>query len=376
MNAVPDTSAAANAASATPGATPAADAPAALPLLQAGGVRASALTRVLMLLAMLLALGALALAGWLWQDMAQLQKQVARQVADIHLESRESATVARLANEQSKTAAAKTALLDVKMADLTAQRSQVDAVLQSLARAKDENLLVDVDATIQLGRQQAQLTGSIQPLLAALLSAEKRLASASQPQLLALHTAITQDIDQIKRASVSDVPALVGKMDAILRQIDTLPLLSDRAPPLATGVAAPAPQSASQSPVDQAWWQQLWSGLRDTSLSLVRVREIEDRNAALLPPEKGYYLRQTIRLRLLNARMALLARQTEVTKTDLAEVKQLFGQYFDTTAPVVKTTLANLEDVQQNTHSAELPAIGATLNALATAHQAAGKAVP
>ncbi len=44
---------------------------------------------------------------------------------------------------------------------------------------------------------------------------------------------------------------------------------------------------------------------------LVRVSRIDQPEAALLAPEQVFFLRENIKLRLLNARLGLLARQME-----------------------------------------------------------------
>ena len=50
--------------------------------------------------------------------------------------------------------------------------------MQSLSRSRDENLVVDIESALRLAQQQAQLTGSVEPLLAALRSADQRLERA------------------------------------------------------------------------------------------------------------------------------------------------------------------------------------------------------
>lgn len=330
--------------------------------------RLSALSRVMLLLTMVLALVALAGSVLAWRTAQQLQQQVARQVADMGLQSRDSSALARLASEQSKESGARVALLQVKVSELEAQRAQIDSVLQGLAHAKDENLLVDIDAAVQLGLQQSQLTGSAQPMLAALLSADKRLQSASQPQLVALQLAIERDIDAIRKANVSDVPVLAGRIDGVLRMVDTLPLQSEWVQPVSASVQAgraPAGQNADN------WWQRTWNQVRDTAAGLVRVRTIHSRDAALLAPEQGYFLREGLRLRLLNARMALLARQVELARSDVQDVQQQLARYFRTSSPLLVSARQQLDEVLKNIHSTELPAITNTLDALSRAQSAA-----
>ena len=331
----------------------------------------SALARVVLVLALLIAVVAAAAAGIAWRQVYLLQKQVARQVADVGLQSRDTGTLARLASEQSREASAKVALLDARVVQLDSQRTQVESVLQSLSRAKDDNLLVDVDSVVQMGLQQTQLTGSVQPLLAALVSSEKRLEHARQPRLVALQLAMVQDIEQLRKTSVSDVAMLATRIDSVLRQIDTLPLQSDMVPLPAT---AGKVSVAQRVPTDAPWWQRWWGSVSDTVLGLVRVRSIASRDAALLPPDQGFLVRESLKLRLLNARMALMSRQSDLARSDVEQVLQQVKAQFQADSPLVESASKQLQEVQKNIHSAELPQIRGTLETLAAANAAASVA--
>jgi uroporphyrin-3 C-methyltransferase len=69
---------------------------------------------------------------------------------------------------QAREAAAKMALLEARVAETSMQRSQVEELIQSLARSRDENVLADVEAAIRVAMQQSAITGSAEPLVAAL----------------------------------------------------------------------------------------------------------------------------------------------------------------------------------------------------------------
>jgi uroporphyrin-3 C-methyltransferase len=50
--------------------------------------------------------------------------------------------------------------------------------------------------------------------------------------------------------------------------------------------------------------------LREEARNLVRVSRIDNPEAVLLSPEQTFFLRENLKLKLLNARLGLLARQT------------------------------------------------------------------
>ncbi|WP_018714268.1 uroporphyrinogen-III C-methyltransferase [Brachymonas chironomi] len=334
-----------------------------------------AVARVGLVLALILALLAVAGVAYLWQDARRMQQQIATQVANMNRQASELQAEAGLASRQGQEATARTALFAAKVAEFEARNAQVDSVLQGLARAKDENLLVDIDAAIQMGWQQTQLTGGVQPLLAGLVSAQNRLRQAAQPKLLPLEQSIGRDIERLRQTSESDVTMLLGRIDGVLRQIDSMPLQSDLVRLNERTWQAQA-SSVASLPADAPWWQQAWAHVSDTFSDLVRVRTIESRDAALLQPQQGYYLRENIKLQLLNARMALLARQPEIARSDVQQVRAMMSRYFQSDAQVVRDSLLQLEEIGSNIHAVQMPTIRETQAALTAAQNAAALSAP
>ena len=66
--------------------------------------------------------------------------------------------------------------------------------------------------------------------------------------------------------------------------------------------------------------------VQDELRSLVRVSRIEDPDAALLSPEQSFFLRENLKLRLLNARLGLLSRQIESARGDLGTAALAMGR--------------------------------------------------
>ena len=66
--------------------------------------------------------------------------------------------------------------------------------------------LVDIESALGLAQQQAELTGSVQSMLAALQTAQKRLAKVPQPRLAPVMRAIQHDIERLQSASTTIAP--------------------------------------------------------------------------------------------------------------------------------------------------------------------------
>ena len=315
---------------------------------------------------------ALVSAVLLWQKLSGIQEQLARQSADTSEQAIEAKATAKQAQELARDTAAHLALTDNKLNEVALQRSQLEELMQSLSRSRDENLVVDIDSALRLAQQQAQLTGSVQPLLTALRSAEARLAKVSHPRLTPLQRALTRDIERVKSASVADTPGLLIRLDELARWVDELPLAN-----AVTGIDSkptpvePATTSSWARAVSASWWEGILLAVWDDVRSLVRVSRIDRPEAGLLAPEQSYFLRENLKLRLLNARLALLTRHHEAARQDLTQVQRDLERYFDIGSRRGLAAQAALRQVLADSKQVELPRIDETLAALATA--AAGR---
>lgn len=335
---------------------------------------------------LLLAVGSLALllAVLLWQRIDHIQQELARRSQDAGTQAIEARAAAQQAQEGTRDLGMRLGGLESKLNEVALQRRQLEELMQSLSRSRDENLVVDIESALRLAQQQAQLTGSAEPLLAALRSAEQRLQRAAQPRLNPLLRAVTQDADRIKAASLTDVPTLLIKVDELVRLVDELPVANDAlpqaaaAPPATTPSAAPAASGGfvgATAGAVQDWVARTWSGalsaIHQEARQLLRISRIDRPEAALLAPENAFFLRENTKLKLLNVRLALLSRQTDVARSDLQAVQQSMQRYFDGGSR--KTQVANglLQQIQGQLKSTELPRLDQTLAALATA--AAGR---
>ena len=330
---------------------------------------------------------ALVVSGLLWQKLGSIQEELARRSTDSGAQAIEARTLARAAQDSTRELAARLALQENRISEVSLQRAQLEELMQSLSRSRDENLVVDIESALRLAQQQAQLAGSAEPLIAALKSSEQRLTRAAQPRLNPLQRAIAKDTDRIKSASLTDVPVLLIKLDELTRMADDLPIANafvvntptrnTATVTSATPAKAPAAKDEKALPMVfdkaalQAWSQRLLDSTRDEARKLLRVSRIDQPEAALLAPEQAFFLRENLKLRLLNARLGLLSRQTDTARTDLVNAGTWLGKYFDPASRKTQAAVQLLQQVQGQLKTSELPRLDETMAALATA--AAGR---
>ncbi|MGP1630076.1 MAG: uroporphyrinogen-III C-methyltransferase [Giesbergeria sp.] len=333
----------------------------------------------LALVAILAVLG-LASSALLWQKLSGIQEALARQSQDAGREAIEARALARQASDLAQETSTKLAVQETRISEVALQRSQLEELMQSLSRSRDENLVVDIEANLRLAQQQAQLTGSMQPLVAAIKSAQQRIERAAQPRLTPVQRALTLDLERISSASVTDTAGLLSRLDELLRQVDDLPLQNAVAQAAATrrlAASARMPTPTSAEPAEEpspAWLAPLqrgWQAVQDEMRGLVRVRRIDQPEAILISPDQAFFLRENLKLMLLNARLGILARQLDAARADLLTANSALNKYFDPTSRRTQTAATALQQIQSHLKTAEAPRLDETLSALATA--AAGR---
>ena len=323
-----------------------------------------------LVVAWLLAAVGLVVGLLLWQKVAGMQEQLARQSSEAGSRAVEARTLARQADEGVRDMSGRLAALETRVADMAAYRTQLEDLVQSVARARDDNLAVDLEAALRLAQDQSQLTGSVEPLLAALRTAERRLVRSSDPRLAPVARAVAHDLDRVKTASLPDTAALLARLDQLLRQADDLPA--------ANGVGA-GPRDASPAAAaatSGSWWARGWQAVLDEAHGLLRISRIERPEASMMSPEQVFFVRENLKLRLQGARLALLARQYEAARADLAAASGALGTWFDPASRRTQAAATLLQQLQASARSADLPRADETLvalgHAVAAIHPPAG----
>ena len=349
------------------------------PVVPTAAPRRSRWVLVLVALLALVVAVSLGLAWSAQQRVRKLEQELVRRQQDSQTQSAEARLLAKRADETARESAAKVTLLEARLAEVSIQRTQLEDLIQSLSRSRDENVLVDIDAGLRVAQQQATITGSAEPLVAALKQADDRLARYAQPRLEGVRRAIARDIDRVKAVGVPDIAALSIKLDEAIRLVDELPLLSQAEPRKETRPAASAPKAAAKgasAPASApAGWASAvsdrWNGLMQTfwgeTRTLVRVTRIDHPEAMLVAPEQAFFLRENLKLRLLNARLAVLSRQFDTVQTDVQSAQQALERYFDRSSRRTGVAGDLLKQVAAGSRQVGLPRPDDTLAALAAA---------
>ena len=306
---------------------------------------------------------AIAALAWGWwstrTELAAVREEVAQRLRDAGNESKEARIVAREAQEAVRDAQAKIGALEAKQLESQSQQLALESLYQELSRSRDEWVLAEVEQALTIASQQLQLAGNVRAALAALQSADARLARSDRPQFIGLRKVVARDIERLKAAPDLDIAGMTLRIDQVISAVDQMPLLVDGRPSVPD-----AKQAASEA--QDSWWRRSWRGIWDEFKGLVRVQRLDAADSSLLAPESRYFLRENLKLRLLHARLALLQRDEPAFRADIKAAQGWLNRYFDTRQKSVAGAAQTLAQLNAAAVNVDLPTIADSLNAVRT----------
>jgi uroporphyrin-3 C-methyltransferase len=302
---------------------------------------------------------AAALATLYWLDarnrIGATQDELARRLRDIEHDAREARSIARLSQEGMREAQVKVAQLEARLAESQSQSLALEALYQDLSRNREEWQLAEIEQVLAIASQQLQLAGNVRAALLALQLAEARLAKADRPQFVPVRRALARDIERLKAAPVLDIAAMSSRIDSLVAGVDSLPLAFEER-------TVPAKEKA---PVQEGgFWSRLGSEVWSEVKQLVVVRQVDGSTPPLVPPPQAYFLRENLRLRLLNARLSLLTRDEAGYREDLRAAQAWIRRHFDVRSKHTADALAQLKQLSAASISFEMPTISESLEAV------------
>nr|CCA82565.1 probable bifunctional: uroporphyrin-III c-methyltransferase and uroporphyrinogen-III synthase transmembrane protein [blood disease bacterium R229] len=277
--------------------------------------------------------------------------------------------------------------LDARTAETRERQGTLEQASQDLLRNRDDWQRAEIERSLEVASEQLQLTGNVSAALAALQTIDARLAALDKPQFRAMRRAVARDIAKLKALPAIDLSGASIRLDDAINGIDALPLVSS-ASPLGSGQAAQASRGHPAKPGKavsaasastpaasvateagwsagvRAWWSRLWHDVRSELGQIVQVRRVEQTEALLLSSDQAWFLRENLKLWLMNARLALLSRNEAVFRADLGRADTLLARYFDTQSPRVAAVQNLLLQARASVGTLEVPTLADSLAAV------------
>ncbi len=314
---------------------------------------------------LLVAIAALAVAGWQWfetrQKLVGMQQELGRRLAEFDTAGKEEHGAQKQIREQVDALQARLGALDGRLTEFQGQSATLQGLYQDIARSREEVALLEVEQSITLAGQQLQLAGNVPVAVLALQTADAQLAHLDRPQYLPLRKAIGKDLGRLNALPFVDTPGLSLRLEQIVLGVDKLALATSTRPEKAADTEKAVPVLP--------WWRQTGEAIWDEVKGLVRIQRFDREDTALLAPGQGYFLRENLKLRLLNARLALFSRDQWTFRNELKVVQDLLARHFDANDKAVQAAQATLRQMTATEINVELPTLNDSQAALRNLRQ-------
>jgi uroporphyrin-3 C-methyltransferase len=174
--------------------------------------------------------------------------------------------------------------------------------------------------------------------------------------LAGVRQAISDDIARLQGLATVDTIGISARLDELLGRVDKLPLAMEVRPQPGTR----SDPGGAEEPLWKRLLRETWEELKQ----LVRIQRMDRPDIPLLAPSQAFFLRENLKLRLLGARLGLLARDMQSYKADLGAARDWLQRYYDVRNDAVARDITMLSNLHAAELSAEVPDISASLEAM------------
>lgn len=236
-------------------------------------------------------------------------------------------------------------------------RDSIDRLSGQLAKKGRGPLqwrIAEVDYLLSVANHSVILERNVQTAARALADADERLEAISDPALISVRRKIASEINALNSLDMPDIVGMSVTLQGLVEGIERLPLISkervfDR-------------EEVKDGPVKD--WRELPGAMWKDIKSLVTVRRTLQPVERLLPPEEKHYLYQNLGLKLEEARIALLQRETDIFHRHLTDTREWVKRYFDPESAAVETVMNTIGTLVSAELKPALPDISGSLREL------------
>ena len=331
---------------------------------------------IIAVVALLVALGALGFAYWLYdtraaassglQQQEQNYQQLKQQVQDqIQQQIQQAESSMHTAQEQlSEVVQNKIDTADAALnKHFTSQQQMIKANAEKLATVMNLNsqqqrswVLAEVDYLVRMAALNINIMNDNNQALNLLHTAQKQIADLADPVFEPIAKLLEQDQQNVQQSMQVDQIQLVQQLDSLSNQVEALPLIPQRMQNKQPQTKAP--EKTGNKLKDH--WNMTVHNLR----GLFVIRHLDQPVQPLLPPEQLMYLRENISMKLFQAQWALLHRQQNLYVASLQQAQEWLQKYFGQNTTAMTQISTEMKKLEQVNVAPELPNLSDTLLAL------------
>jgi len=236
-----------------------------------------------------------------------------------------------------------------------ALKSELDTVAETLGRTTLAWRLAEIEYLLTVANHRVILVQDYKTAIAAFQTADQRLSAIEDPGLTSIRKEIANELSLLRSMTEPDLTGMAISLESVANEVEKFPLLFKERVDQATGLKQKArPES----------WRDMPSAVWEEIKGLVVVRKHQQPSEPLLPPEEAWFLKQNLRLKLEQAQLALLRKDTNLFRSKLENAHKWIQTFFDQDSTAVKNALNLLENLTSVELQLDIPDVSGSLREL------------
>jgi len=287
-------------------------------------------------------------------------------------------------------------LLENDLAESVSKQKILEGLYQDLAPNRDETTIEEVEQLLFIANKQLRLANNVTSAMIAIQEADARLQRINHPQISHLQNVLAKDMGLLKAVPEIDIVGIGLKLDSLAEKIDQLPLAMEGAtsPEIndvpnksqtsggVLGILKDFFKGDPNEPQEtggtlktiQDFLLETWANLNkyvdiEQFVNVEQLVRIEHVGKQDIPdPSHSYFLRENLKLRLLAAHNALLARDAGNFQAYLETSIEWINKHFNNKSELGISMLETLDQLHSNEIALNVPNILTSYDAVRKFH--------
>jgi uroporphyrin-3 C-methyltransferase len=208
---------------------------------------------------------------------------------------------------------------------------------------------------LELAQRRLTLERDVETAIAALESADARLAALRDASFATVRQQIARDLQALRAVRQPDITGILARLAAAEEQAMKAAV---------KGVEATERRTIDRTALPESPFARAWAVLRGTLSQLVVVTPVDDVAGRIVTAEEALLRRQHLQLLLFAARTAAVRHDREGYRTALSNARAWLGQYFDLADSTAQALLREVQALEPIDVDPPLPEVADAARAL------------
>lgn len=240
-------------------------------------------------------------------------------------------------------------------AEHQALSSAMDSISAKLGRSTVAWRMAEVEYLLTVANHRLTLAQDRHTAIAIFETADERIKAIGDLSLLSVRKSIADELLALRSMPDVDITGLALQIASLINSVDKLPLQDKKR------IAVALDNKTDNTPEN---WQELPMAIWNDLKSLVQVRRHQQPTEPLLPPDQTRHLYQNLSLKLEQARLAVLQRDSILLQQQIGEITSWLTHYFETASPAVVNAVASLKAMSTIELQPAIPDVSQSLRLL------------